>query len=325
MMLATVYPAERHEPVLVDVVRELFAGAPAGPIVDGTVGAGGHAAAIAVTRVAANGSAHLVGIDRDPVALSLADQRLAGVGGEVSYTLHRARFDEFGTILDDLAVGQVAGVMLDLGVSSMQLDEADRGFAHRLEGPLDMRMDPALNVTASDLVNQASVQELIHIFRAYGEERFAARVARAVVRERPIVTTGQLAAIVKTAVPAATRRSGGHPASRVFQALRIAVNGELEALERVLPLAIDRLMPGGVMVVLSYHSLEDRRVKQAFAAAAEGCVCPPNLPVCGCGRTPKIEYLVRRAVQADEVETQRNPRSRSVRLRAIRRLSEGSS
>lgn len=324
-MLATIKPAEAHEPVLVDAIVDLFATAPSGTFVDGTIGAGGHAGAIAAARIAADGRVRIVGIDRDPHALELAQARLATIEGDITASFHKARFDALGTILDELGVDRVAGILLDLGVSSMQLDEPGRGFAHRLDGPLDMRMDPDLDRTAGDLVNNASMQELSHIFLTYGEERFAARVARAVVRNRPITSTAALASVVRDAVPAATRRTGGHPATRVFQALRIAVNGELEALERVLPIAIERLMPAGVLVVLSYHSLEDRRVKREFAAAATGCICPPDLPVCGCGRRPTVEHLLRRPLQADAAEIERNPRARSVRVRAVRRLEERAS
>jgi len=317
MMSPAVAP---HNPVLVEAITELFASAPAGAVVDGTLGAGGHAAAIAQARQAVQGQATIVGIDRDPHALDVAKRRLDELGRAVNVTLHHARFDALGEILDELGIELVAGILLDLGVSSMQLDQADRGFAYRNDGPLDMRMDPDLSTTAADLVNGSDVRELARIFRAYGEEKFADRVARAVVQARPIDSTAHLADVVRSAVPAARRRTGGHPATRVFQALRIAVNGELEALDRVLPIAIDRLMPGGVFVVLSYHSLEDRRVKRAFATAADGCVCPPGLPVCGCGRLPSVEHIVRRPLQADAAEIAGNPRSRSVRMRAVRRL-----
>jgi 16S rRNA (cytosine1402-N4)-methyltransferase len=312
--------APSHVPVLVDRIAGLFADAPAGPVVDATVGAGGHATAIARARVARHGRAQIIGIDRDPHALALAEQTLRAVATDVHTMLVRARFDALAAELDTFGIDEVAGVLLDLGLSSMQLDDAERGFGYRTDAPLDMRMDPDLPITAADLVNGLEQQELARILREFGEERFAARVAARIVDARPIATTGELATVVRDAIPAATRRTGGHPATRTFQALRIAVNGELDALERVLPDAIDRLAPGGVLAVLSYHSLEDRLVKQAMVAATTGCVCPPDLPACACGRTPIAEWLIRRPERpgADEVAT--NPRARSARLRAIRRL-----
>jgi 16S rRNA (cytosine1402-N4)-methyltransferase len=315
--------ARPHVPVLGDRIAALFRDAPDGVVVDGTVGAGGHAAAIARARLDRYGSARIVGIDRDPHALALADETLRGLGPEVEVSLVRARFDELAPRLDALGVGQVAGILLDLGLSSMQLDDASRGFAYRTDAPLDMRMDPDLPTTAADLVNGLEPDALARILRELGEERFADRIARRIVDARPIDSTVALAEVVRDAIPAATRRTGGHPATRTFQALRIAVNGELEALERVLPAAIDRLVPGGVLAVLSYHSLEDRRVKQAMASATSGCVCPPDLPVCACGRTPIAEHLIRRPTRPAGDEVAANPRARSARLRAIRRLEAG--
>jgi 16S rRNA (cytosine1402-N4)-methyltransferase len=311
-----------HIPVLLDRVVELFGTAPDGPVVDGTIGAGGHAAAIAEARLGRFGHAHLVGLDRDPDALELARRRLAARAPAAHVDLVRTRFDALPAALDELGIDGVAGVFLDLGISSMHVDRAERGFSYRQPGPLDMRMDPDLPTTAADLVNDLDVRELSRVLRRYGDERFADRIARAIVAARPLTTTTALAEVVRDAIPHAARRTGGHPATRTFQALRIAVNAELEALEAVLPAAIDRLAEGGLLVVLSYHSLEDRLVKRAFAEAATGCICPPNLPVCACGHTPLVEHVVRRPERPDEVEIAANPRASAARLRAVRRLPE---
>lgn len=307
-----------HLPVMVDRVAGLFADAPDGMIVDATLGAGGHAEAIAHRRVQRHGHATLLGIDRDPDALDLARTRLTRLA---DLDLHTAqvRFDRLGEVLEELGRSDVAGVLFDLGISSMHVDRAERGFSYRHDGPLDMRMGPDAPTTAHDLVNGASVDELTRILRDYGEERFAGRISRAIVAARPLDSTVALAAVVRDAVPAATRRTGGHPATRTFQALRIAVNGELEALERALPIAIERLMPGGIAVTLAYHSLEDRIVKRAFADAAIGCICPPDLPVCACGRVPLVTPVVRRPERPSDTEVERNPRASAARLRAVRR------
>lgn len=314
--------AAPHIPVLRDRVVEIFRDAPDGVIVDATLGAGGHARAIAQAR-RSPGEARamtVVGIDRDPAALESARASWDELD---DVTLHavQARFDELEVVLENLDVGAVAGVLFDLGVSSMQLDAADRGFAYRYDGPLDMRMDPSLPMSADDLVNASKPSELLRVLQIFGQERFAARIVRAIVDARPITSTGRLADVVRLAIPAAARRTGGHPATRTFQALRIAVNGELESIERALPLALDRLVVGGVCAVVSYHSLEDRIVAHAFAEATRGCVCPPDMPVCGCGRTPWAEYLTRRGVVPSEEEVARNPRARSARLRAVRRIA----
>ncbi|GGI04311.1 ribosomal RNA small subunit methyltransferase H [Egicoccus halophilus] len=309
-----------HVPVLLDRVVALFADAPEGVYLDGTLGAAGHAAAVLEARARRHGRASLVGLDRDPHALALAETRLARVGDAVETTLVRTRFDALGEVLDGLGIERVAGIFLDLGISSMHVDEAARGFSYRQDGPLDMRMDPDLPRSAADLVNQLEPRELARILRRFGDERFADRIARAVVAARPLTRTTELAEVVRNAIPAAARRTGGHPATRTFQALRIAVNGELEALEQVLPAALERLATGGVLAVLSYHSLEDRPVKRAFAAAATGCVCPPNLPVCACGRTPLVEHVIRKPERPDADEVAVNPRATAARLRAVRRL-----
>ncbi len=312
-----------HLPVMLDRVVALLSEAPDGVIVDATLGAAGHARAVIEARAERYGHAHLIGLDRDPMALELSADHLAVVRESAAVELVRARFDELPAVLDERGIPTIAGILLDLGISSMHVDIAERGFSYRQDAPLDMRMDPDLPVSAADIVNGWSTGELTRILRDYGEERFADRVARGIVAARPLHSTTALAEVVRDAIPAAARRRGGHPATRAFQALRIAVNDELAALDAVLPVAVERLAPGGVAVVLSYHSLEDRRVKQAFAAAATGCICPPGLPVCGCGRTPMAEPLVRRPERPDEEEIAANPRAASARLRAVRRLPGG--
>ena len=319
-----------HEPVMVQRITELLA-VPAGPavIVDATVGAAGHAAAL----LAASGEdVHLLGFDRDPDALTLARRRLAAYGDRVH--LVHAGYDELAHHAASLvaAVGPVASVLYDLGVSSMQLDQAQRGFSFRADAPLDMRMDPTRGQTAAELVATADVAELTRILRLYGEERFAGRIAAAMVRSRPR-TTLELAAVVAAAVPARMRHTTPHPATRAFQALRIAVNAELDrfsaslpqALELVEPLSDERrsgdLRPGRV-AVLSYHSLEDRIAKRTFADAATGCVCPPDLPMCLCGRAPRVRLLTRGAERPTEAETAANPRARSAKLRVAESLED---
>ncbi|HSK22347.1 MAG TPA: 16S rRNA (cytosine(1402)-N(4))-methyltransferase RsmH [Egicoccus sp.] len=312
--------AAPHTPVMLDRVVELFAGAPPGVYVDGTLGAAGHAVAVLRARADRYGTATLVGLDRDPDALDLAREHLAALGPEVTTHLVRTRFDAMGEVLDDLGIGEVAAIFLDLGISSMHVDRAERGFSYRQDGPLDMRMDPDLPISAADLVNDLDARDLARILRRYGDEKFADRIARAVVAARPFTRTTELAEVVRDAIPAAARRTGGHPATRTFQALRIAVNAEIEALEHLLPDALDRLAVGGVFAVLSYHSLEDRAVKRAFAEAATGCICPPNFPVCACGRSPLVEHVIRRPERPDADEAAANPRATAARLRAVRRL-----
>lgn len=294
-------PDTYHNPVMVDEVVELFRPIPEGVIVDATYGGGGHSLALREL------GSPLIALDRD------ADVEDEGV--------HRRNFRDLGSVLEELEAPEVAGVLFDLGVSSHQLDEADRGFSYRLTGPLDMRMGPDATVAAGTIVNEWDEADLVRVLRKYGEERFASRIARSIVRARPIRDTVHLADVVKEAVPAATRRTGGHPARRAFQALRIAVNEELDALQMGLDAAIDALVPGGRCVVISYHSLEDRIVKQRFAKGAAGCVCPPELPVCGCGRTAELRVLTRRALTPSEDEVAGNPRARSAKLRAAEKVA----
>lgn len=321
--------AARHEPVMVDRVTELLA-VPAGEgvLIDATVGAAGHAAAL----LGASGEGvHLVGFDRDPEALSLAGRRLTAYGERVH--LVQAGFAELADHVRPLLadVGPVRGILYDLGVSSMQLDQPERGFSFRAEGPLDMRMDPEHGPTAAELLNASDREDLADLIRRYGEERYANRIARAIVAARPLATTSELAEVVAAAVPAKARHTGIHPATRTFQALRIAVNDELDHFSASLPQALELASPaagdearGGRIAVLSYHSLEDRLAKQAFREAATGCVCPPDLPVCACGHEPTVRWLTRGVERPDPAEQQRNPRARSAKLRVVEKIaSEG--
>lgn len=309
-------PRRPHDPVMLDRVVGLLESAPPGPVVDCTLGAGGHAAEVMVARAARHGSATLIGIDRDPDALDLAERRLADAPG-TAHLVH-ARADELARVLADLDIDRVAGVLYDLGVSSMHLDRPERGFSFRHDGPLDMRMDPTRGRTAADLVNDEDEATLGRMIARLGEERYARRIARAIVRHRPFTTTGGLADVIRSAIPGGGQRLD--PATRTFQALRIAVNDELEGFADSLEVAMDVLTDGGIIVVLAYHSLEDRIAKRSFATAVGGCICPPDLPVCGCGREPTVEHVTKGVERPDADEVERNPRARSARLRAVRRL-----
>jgi 16S rRNA (cytosine1402-N4)-methyltransferase len=309
----------RHVPVLLERCVALLAPALAEPgavVVDGTLGLGGHSAAL----LAACPDAVLVGIDRDPQALALAGRRLAAFGDRVR--LVHARYDELPRVLADLGVPAVRGVLLDLCVSSLQLDERDRGFAYAVDAPLDMRMDPTDGPTAAEVLNSYPVRELTRVLREYGEERFARRIAEGVVRERaaaPFTTSARLVDLVRACVPAATRRTGGNPAKRTFQALRIEVNGELAGLERAMPAAVGALAVGGRIVVLAYHSLEDRIVKRVLAAGATSSA-PPDLPVELPEHAPYLRLLTRGGEVPGPQETTENPRASSARLRAAERI-----
>ena len=310
-----------HVPVLLARTLELLAPAVAGPdavVVDATLGLGGHSSAL-LDRF---GSLRLVGLDRDPQALDLAGARLAPYGERA--TLVHAVYDELAEVLARLGVERVQGVLFDLGVSSLQLDEAARGFAYAQDAPLDMRMDQSRGITAAEIVNTYPADRLARVLKEYGEERFARRIADAVVRERarePFTGTARLAELVRSSIPAATRRTGGHPAKRTFQALRIEVNGELDALSRALPAAVDALAVGGRIVVLSYHSLEDRMVKRVLTAGATS-TAPPDLPVVPPEHEPVLRLLTRGAETASADEVAANPRAASARLRAAERLRD---
>ena len=306
----------RHAPVLLD---ECIAGLkidPGGTYVDGTLGGGGHSFEIAKRLTAGR----LIGIDRDETALKAAGERLAPFGGRV--TLVKSNFDRLGEVLDELGVELADGMLFDLGVSSPQLDEADRGFSYMADAPLDMRMDRSGGLTARELVNTWPEEELKRILYTYGEERYAPRIAAAIVRrrqEREIESTLELAELIRSAMPAAARREKQHPAKRSFQAIRIAVNDELGSVERMLAAAPDRLKKGGRLCVISFHSLEDRLVKQAVHKRVDGCTCPRDLPVCVCGFRQTLKQ-VGGVVTPGRDELERNPRSRSAKLRTAEKI-----
>ncbi len=305
-----------HAPVLLE---ECIAGLdirPEGTYVDGTLGGGGHSYEIAKRLT----TGRLIGIDRDETALTAARERLNPFGEHV--TLVKSNFDRLGEILDELGVGTVDGMLFDLGVSSPQLDEAERGFSYMADAPLDMRMDRAGSLTAREIVNLWPEEELKRILYTYGEERYAPRIAAAICRrrqEKEIENTLELAELIRSAMPAAARREKQHPAKRSFQAIRIAVNDELGSVERMLASAPDRLKTGGRLCVISFHSLEDRLVKQAIHKRVDGCTCPKSLPVCVCGFKQTLK-TVGGVITAGEEELARNPRARSAKLRVAERV-----
>jgi len=301
-----------HIPVLADEVRELLAVHPGETVVDATFGAGGHSRLLAQDLA---GRGKLVAIDRDPGAKSYFDRFKAAAGVEVRFLR-----GDFAVVLTQLAANGIGAdaILLDLGISSMQVDRPERGFSYATDAPLDMRMDPSSETSAADVVNTWDERELVTIFRRYGEERYATPIARAIVRqraERPFTRTGELVDTIKLAIPTPARFGEGHPAKRVFQALRIAVNDELGQLEAALPAALQMLRPGGRLAVISFHSLEDRITKRFIAAQAKGCTCPPDFPVCVCGKEPTLRSLTRKPVRPGRHETDANPRAASARLR----------
>ena len=305
--------ATDHVPVLADEVRQLLAIEPGETVVDATFGAGGHAALLAADL---RGEGRLIAIDRDPSARAYFDRfrKQTGIQG-------RFLRGDFSIVLEQLADNgaRADAILFDLGVSSMQIDRPERGFSYAADAPLDMRMDPSADYSARELVNEASERELTHIFRQYGEERYAKQMARAIARrrrEQPFERTGELVETIKNAIPAPARFGDGHPAKRVFQALRIAVNDELTALEDALPAAVDLLKPGGRLAVISFHSLEDRIVKRFLRDQEHGCTCPPDFPICVCGQEPVLRATPRRAIRPSARETASNPRAASARLRA---------
>ena len=305
-----------HQPVLVELVVDLFASVAAGWIVDATLGGAGHATALLESRP----DLSVLGLDRDPHALAAAQARLAPWGDRV--TVRRTRFDQLAAVVAEAgaAIQPIVGVLFDLGVSSPQFDDPQRGFSYRHDAPIDMRMSAGEGPSAADVVNGASEAELAAILRENGDERFAGRIAHAVVAARPLRTTAELAEVVVTAIPAPARRRGGHPAKRTFQALRIHVNEELDALPPALDAALAVLAPGGRLVVISYHSGEDRIVKARLRRAEDGgCTCPPGLP-CVCGAQPEARLLRRGGWTPDDAELTANPRAASARLRAAEKL-----
>ena len=309
--------ATDHIPVLATEVRRLLAVQPGETVVDATFGAGGHAALLAADL---RGKGKLIAIDRDPEVRRYFDRFRRDTGAQT-----RLLRGDFSIVLEQLAGNGVKAdaILLDLGVSSMQLDRPERGFSYAVDAPLDMRMDPSSETRAQELVNEASERELETIFRRYGEERYARPIARAIGRRRrkaAFERTADLVETIRAAIPAPARFGDGHPAKRVFQALRIAVNDELGALESALPAALDMLRPGGRLAVISFHSLEDRIVKRFLRAEERGCVCPPDFPICVCGHEPVLRALARKAIRPGAAETAANPRSASAKLRAAVRV-----
>jgi 16S rRNA (cytosine1402-N4)-methyltransferase len=305
--------ATDHVPVLADEVRRLLAVQPGETVVDATFGAGGHAALLAADL---RGRGKLIAIDRDPTARDYFDRFARGASVQTRFLR-----GDFAVVLQQLAENDVQAdaVLLDLGISSMQIDRPERGFSYAVDAPLDMRMDTAADVTAAGIVNEADERDLATIFKRYGEERYARQIAKAIVRrrkERAFERTGDLVETIRSAIPAPARFGDGHPAKRVFQALRIAVNDELGSLETALPSAFGMLRPGGRLAVISFHSLEDRIVKRFMRELERGCECPPDFPVCVCGKEPELRTLSRKPVRPSAAELGVNPRAASARLRA---------
>lgn len=306
-----------HISVLLDESIEALHIRPDGIYLDGTLGGAGHSSEIAKRLTTGT----LIGVDRDPKALAAAEERLAPWRDRVK--LVHSNFRELDAILDGLGIPAVDGILLDLGVSSPQLDEAIRGFSYMADAPLDMRMDPSDPLTAWEVVNTWPQEELRRILFSYGEERYAPLIAAAIVRRReqaPIDTTLALVDVIRSAMPQKALREKQHPAKRSFQAIRIAVNDELGAVDAVMRRAIDRLNPGGRLAVITFHSLEDRIVKNAMAEAVRGCTCPPEFPVCVCGKKPSLKLISRKPIVAGEAELEMNPRARSAKLRVGEKL-----
>jgi 16S rRNA (cytosine1402-N4)-methyltransferase len=317
-MLPSVLPTETdHVPVLADEIVATLDPRPGETVVDATFGAGGHSMLLAARL---RGEGKLIAIDRDPTVAPYFE-RVRRASAVKARLLH----GEFSATLRQLADNGVRAdaILLDLGVSSMQLDRPERGFSYAVDAPLDMRMDPSATYSARELVNEADENELADIFKRYGEERYARQIARAIVRRRasqPFERTGDLVETIKASIPAPARFGEGHPAKRVFQALRIDVNDELGALERALPAALEMLRPGGRLAVISFHSLEDRIVKRFLRSQEHGCTCPPDFPVCVCGSEPKLRATPRRAIRPSAAEVARNPRAQSARLRVATKV-----
>ena len=306
-----------HVSVLLEECIEGLAIKPEGTYVDGTLGGAGHSSRIAAKLT----TGRHIGIDRDPIALKAASERLKPYGDRV--TLVHSNFCEIKSVLDDLNIEGVDGILLDLGVSSPQLDDGERGFSYMVDAPLDMRMNNEDSLSADTVVNTWSYEELKKILYEYGEERYAPKIAAAICarrEERPIRTTLELVDIIRSAMPAAALREKQHPAKRSFQAIRIAVNDELNSVAKVMEDAIPKLNKGGRLAVITFHSLEDRIVKNAMANAARGCTCPPNFPVCVCGKKPQVKILTRKPIVSGEEELERKPRARSAKLRICEKL-----
>jgi 16S rRNA (cytosine1402-N4)-methyltransferase len=306
-----------HRSVLLDECIEGLHIRPEGIYLDGTLGGAGHSSQIAARLT----TGRLIGVDRDPVALRAAGERLAPFGDRV--TLVHSNFRELDAILDGLGLDKIDGMLFDLGVSSPQLDDGARGFSYMADAPLDMRMNSEDRLTAHEVVNQWSKEELTRILYEYGEERYAPRIAAAIEArraQRPIETTLELVDIIKSAMPAQALREKQHPAKRSFQAIRIAVNDELGAVRQMMDTAMGRLNPGGRLCVITFHSLEDRIVKAAMQQAAKGCTCPPDFPVCVCGKKLTVKLVTRKPIVSGEAELAENPRARSAKLRIAEKL-----
>jgi len=306
-----------HKSVLLNETVDSLKVTPGGIYVDGTLGGGGHAFEV-LRRL--QGEGRLIGIDQDADAIAAASARLAPFGSQV--TIVRNNYENIRQILEDLGICQVDGIYLDLGVSSYQLDTAERGFTYREDAPLDMRMDQRNTQTAADIVNTYSEQELYRIIRDYGEDKFAKNIAKHIVRmrqEKPLETTGELTEAIKAAIPMKMRAVGGHPAKKTFQAIRIELNHELDVLNRSIDTMIDLLKPGGRLSIITFHSLEDRIVKTRFRDNENPCICPPGFPVCMCGRVSKGKVITRKPVVPSEEETAENKRSKSSKLRVFER------
>ena len=310
----------RHVSVLLNETIDSLNIKPEGVYVDGTLGGGGHSLEI-VKRL--SGKGRLIGLDRDENAIQAASERLKDYKDRVTFV--RSNYDRFPVVMQELGLREVDGIVLDLGVSSYQLDTPERGFSYREDAPLDMRMDQRQEKTAADIVNESSEKELLHILRDYGEEKFATQIARRIVKQRedrPILTTFELNDIVKESIPVKFRLTGGHPSKRTFQAIRIALNAELESLEKVLPEMIEGLRDKGRLSIITFHSLEDRIVKNIFRTAQNPCTCPPNFPVCVCGNKSKGKVITSKPILPSEEEIENNKRSKSAILRVVERRAE---
>lgn len=307
-----------HKSVLLREVIDGLAVKPGGIYVDGTLGGAGHASVVC-SKLGAVG--RFVGIDQDEDAVAISKERLSEFGQKV--TIVRSNYSDMVNVLHNLGIEKADGILLDLGVSSFQLDTEERGFSYRMDAPLDMRMDNRQELTAATVVNEYTESELFHIIRDYGEDKFAKNIAKNIVLERqkePILTTGRLADIVSYSIPMKIKKQGGHPAKRTFQAIRIEVNHELDVLERNLSDMIDLLNPGGRFCIITFHSLEDRIVKKAFRTAQNPCTCPPDFPICVCGNKPKGKLVTRKPILPSEKEMEENPRSKSAKLRVFEHI-----
>ena len=304
---------------MLDEVIEVLDIKPGGIYVDGTAGGAGHSSAIAERLT----TGRLIALDRDSDAVKVASGRLSRFGDRA--TVVHSNFADFASVLDDMGIEKIDGILLDLGVSSYQLDNAERGFSYVADAPLDMRMDRTSELDAARVVNGYDRDDIVRILRDYGEEKYASRIADRIClerEERPIKTTGELVEIIRAALPDGGRSQNHHPAMRTFQAIRIEVNGELEIIPKTIKCACDRLKTGGVAAIITFHSLEDRLVKETYAELAQGCICPRDFPVCVCGRKPRVELVSRKPIVPGNEELKRNSRSHSAKLRAFRKLAE---